>query len=284
MRESPLDYYAILGVDPTAEDIVIRAAYKALAQRYHPDRFAGSQDEAHRRMSEITKAYEVLADPMRRKKYDRRRLTYTQSVATYFSNSSLGTQLTINPRDRRSAAAKNRRSRMALTALMIAVAVLSVINVYHYSPQIRDWLGSSPPAATPADAQSRPVAEAPATAAAGVVHPGSPPSGVAQPGSPPAGSAIKVRKPGMGAGGAAVAGAAPVEAQTPPVQRADAAPAADAPQARDERRAPAKRPAAPAPPRDGPGAAPPVSAASEPCLDTVAALGLCGPNRTARNR
>ena len=27
------DYYAILGVLPTAEDVVIRAAYKALAQR-----------------------------------------------------------------------------------------------------------------------------------------------------------------------------------------------------------------------------------------------------------
>jgi curved DNA-binding protein CbpA len=28
------DYYATLGVLPSAEDIVIRAAYKALAQRY----------------------------------------------------------------------------------------------------------------------------------------------------------------------------------------------------------------------------------------------------------
>ena len=55
-----MDYYAVLGVHPSAEDIVIRAAYKALAQRYHPDRFAGSKDEAHRRMSDLAKAYEVL--------------------------------------------------------------------------------------------------------------------------------------------------------------------------------------------------------------------------------
>ena len=80
VRDPILDYYAILGVHPTAEDIVIRAAYKALAQRYHPDRFAGSKDEAHRRMSDLTKAYEVLADPVRRPKYDRRRsLTRSRS-------------------------------------------------------------------------------------------------------------------------------------------------------------------------------------------------------------
>ena len=38
-----VDYYAVLGVNPGAEDIVIRAAYKALAQRYHPDRFSGPE-------------------------------------------------------------------------------------------------------------------------------------------------------------------------------------------------------------------------------------------------
>jgi hypothetical protein len=31
------DYYAILGLTPSADAVVIRAAYRALAQRYHPD-------------------------------------------------------------------------------------------------------------------------------------------------------------------------------------------------------------------------------------------------------
>ena len=35
------DYYRTLGVLDDAEDIVIKAAYHALAQRYHPDRWAG---------------------------------------------------------------------------------------------------------------------------------------------------------------------------------------------------------------------------------------------------
>jgi curved DNA-binding protein CbpA len=64
------DYYRILGVLDDAEEIVIRAAYKALAQRYHPDKWTGSKDEANKRMSEINEAYGVLSDPIKRKQYD----------------------------------------------------------------------------------------------------------------------------------------------------------------------------------------------------------------------
>lgn len=65
------DYYAILGVTPTAEDIVIRAAYKALAQRYHPDKIKGDPNIAHKRMAEISEAFRILSDPITRKQYDK---------------------------------------------------------------------------------------------------------------------------------------------------------------------------------------------------------------------
>ncbi len=68
------DYYGILGVIRTTEDIVIKAAYRALAQKYHPDKFDGPQDEAQQRMQEINEAYAVLSDPEKRKEYDQ---TYT---------------------------------------------------------------------------------------------------------------------------------------------------------------------------------------------------------------
>jgi curved DNA-binding protein CbpA len=63
------DYYACLGVLPSAEDIIIRAAYRALAQRYHPDRNNGSAD-AKARMQQINEAYEILSDPGKRRAYD----------------------------------------------------------------------------------------------------------------------------------------------------------------------------------------------------------------------
>jgi DnaJ-class molecular chaperone len=58
---------------PSAEDFLIRAVYKAMAMRYHPDKFAGSAEEANRRMAEINEAYEVLSSAEKRKEYDRER-------------------------------------------------------------------------------------------------------------------------------------------------------------------------------------------------------------------
>jgi curved DNA-binding protein CbpA len=65
-----MDFYAVLGVLPTADDVVIRAAYKALAQRYHPDKWTGAPNEANERMMEINAAYEVLSNRERRRQYD----------------------------------------------------------------------------------------------------------------------------------------------------------------------------------------------------------------------
>lgn len=77
------DYYAVLGVLPTAEDVVIKAAYRALAQNYHPDRYSGDPESAHQRMVEINEAYAVLSDPSARGKYDK---TREQANKTNFSD------------------------------------------------------------------------------------------------------------------------------------------------------------------------------------------------------
>lgn len=94
------DYYAILGVLPTAEEVVIRAAYKALAQRYHPDRFQGAQPEAHRRMAEINEAYGVLSDPNRRKEYDGLSGSSTQTGDSYFNGDADDTPPPYDPLER----------------------------------------------------------------------------------------------------------------------------------------------------------------------------------------
>jgi curved DNA-binding protein CbpA len=65
-----ISLYQILGVLDDAEDVVIRAAYKALAQRYHPDKWTGNKDEANHRMQEINEAYAILSDSKKRKQYD----------------------------------------------------------------------------------------------------------------------------------------------------------------------------------------------------------------------
>jgi len=64
------NYYLILGVDPNESPRGIRAAYRDLAKRFHPD-LAGP--EGKRRFEEVTEAYEVLSDPERRQRYDEKR-------------------------------------------------------------------------------------------------------------------------------------------------------------------------------------------------------------------
>lgn len=65
-----VDFYQILGVTTNAEDFVIRAAYKALVQRYHPDKYRGPKEEALEKMHLINEAYEVLSNPVKRREYD----------------------------------------------------------------------------------------------------------------------------------------------------------------------------------------------------------------------
>jgi len=63
------DYYTVLGVGRSASDKDIKQAYRKLARRYHPDINPGNK-AAEARFKEINEAYEVLSDPVKRKKYD----------------------------------------------------------------------------------------------------------------------------------------------------------------------------------------------------------------------
>lgn len=62
-------HYDNLKVARDAPPEVIRAAYKTLSQKYHPDRNLGS-DEATRVMAVINASYDVLSDPVKRKRHD----------------------------------------------------------------------------------------------------------------------------------------------------------------------------------------------------------------------
>jgi curved DNA-binding protein len=63
------DYYSSLGVAKTASQKEIKAAYRKLARKHHPDVNQGDKG-AEGRFKEINEAYEVLGDPEKRKKYD----------------------------------------------------------------------------------------------------------------------------------------------------------------------------------------------------------------------
>jgi len=62
------DYYKVLRLDPSAEIEVIEAAFRKLSRKYHPD--VNKDPDAEEKYKEITEAYFVLKDPIKRKKYD----------------------------------------------------------------------------------------------------------------------------------------------------------------------------------------------------------------------
>jgi len=66
------DYYKALGVGKTAKPAEIKAAYRKLARKYHPDANKGDAS-AEERFKEISEAYSVLSDEKRRKEYDEAR-------------------------------------------------------------------------------------------------------------------------------------------------------------------------------------------------------------------
>lgn len=63
------DYYKILGVAKSADDKEIKAAYRKLARKFHPD--VNQNDKtAESKFKDVAEAYEILSDKDKRSKYD----------------------------------------------------------------------------------------------------------------------------------------------------------------------------------------------------------------------
>jgi len=61
------NYYQLLHVQPDAPTAVIKASYRALIQRLHPDH---GGDSAYAAI--VNQAYDTLTDPVKREKYDKK--------------------------------------------------------------------------------------------------------------------------------------------------------------------------------------------------------------------
>ena len=86
------DPYEVLQVDPRAEPEVLRAAYRVLARKYHPDHGGDA-----RRMIEINDAWDVLGDPARRAAYDASRAKQAAAAAAAAAESARRPAYTAPP-------------------------------------------------------------------------------------------------------------------------------------------------------------------------------------------
>ena len=68
------DLYETLGVNKNASEEEIKSAYRKMALKYHPDRYASASEQekkaAEEKFKEINHAYEVLSDKNKRANYD----------------------------------------------------------------------------------------------------------------------------------------------------------------------------------------------------------------------
>ncbi len=82
-----LNYYRLLGVPPDAGQRRIKAAYRSLAKRFHPDRNSDSET-ATELFRQVSDAYRVLSNSQLRAQYDKTLNEQKEGTATTKSNHS----------------------------------------------------------------------------------------------------------------------------------------------------------------------------------------------------
>ena len=118
------DYYAVLGLLPSATADDIGSAYRRLAKLHHPDRNPNKPNTG-RCMRDINVAYGILSDPARRREYDHRHVRHAQPVhaaqaAQPGPNYAAGERETLATMGIRTAAYGIGRKSVGLTILGIA--------------------------------------------------------------------------------------------------------------------------------------------------------------------
>lgn len=89
LADDIMNYYAILGVSQNAKYREIKAAYRRLALKYHPDRNSSTVSENSIKI--INAAFEVLSDKDKRKRYDEKLINSSPSQVSssaVYSNSN----------------------------------------------------------------------------------------------------------------------------------------------------------------------------------------------------
>jgi curved DNA-binding protein CbpA len=133
------NYYETLGVKNTASFEEIKAAYKSLAKKYHPDKHQG--DKYYEDLfKKVNAAYQTLSDPQKRRLYDLKQHYYynpPQKSGKAQGNSASKPRASRQPRPKPATTPEpkvlNKETRIYLyTGLALMLLVVCSILFYHY--------------------------------------------------------------------------------------------------------------------------------------------------------
>lgn len=116
------DFYAVLGLDPTASAAEVDLAYRRLAKELHPDRnpdLVGAAD----RFAAVVRAKEILGDPSTRRAYDASRVEAGRTAGT---TAPVGDRLATPP-SRPSRPPMARGPRLGIAAALLALGLAMAV-------------------------------------------------------------------------------------------------------------------------------------------------------------
>lgn len=118
------DHYAALGVSPTSDDEVIRAAFKAMMLKYHPDtnKSAGATAKA----ASINAAFSILGDPTKRAAYDQVRSSKASRSRTSPPDSA-ASEPAKSPPETGTSEASSKNSDIGGIFVLLSAAALGVL-------------------------------------------------------------------------------------------------------------------------------------------------------------
>lgn len=153
------NYYLVLGVKNTATFDEIKAAYRELAKKYHPDRNPGNK-AAEDFFKEVQQAYSVLSNPEKRKKFDlkfsygssststgTRQTTYGQyngNAYQYAQQQAQYKQQAGNTQFKQRPKAKPDKSENHYVLISIGVALILLYFIISYSSNKRSEAANKP--------------------------------------------------------------------------------------------------------------------------------------------
>lgn len=143
-NEPTLDCYATLEVAPDADDAAIRTAFAAQVQKFGSAQFSGTPADGQQKLSDLNTDYQILIDPVRRRRYD-----FHRRIAAICAQTNLAADYETQPKAKpaagkdRVAAARPGPRRVPLYVLVAAVVALTAFSTFKYSNRLPERVAAS---------------------------------------------------------------------------------------------------------------------------------------------